>query len=42
MRLATIELTKGTDELRFELVGKIPKAQKRMMVGLDDLVMEKQ
>lgn len=37
----TAELTKGSNELRFELVGKHPKAKKRMMVGLDYLILEK-
>lgn len=37
----TIDLTAGTHDLRFELVGKNPKAKDRMMVGLDYLILEK-
>ncbi len=38
----TVALTKGGNELRFELVGKNPQAKQRMMVGLDYLILEQQ
>lgn len=37
----TVSLTQGDHELRFELVGSNPAAQKRLMVGLDYLILEK-
>ena len=37
-----VDLTAGTHDLRFELVGKSPKAKNRMMAGLDYLILEKQ
>jgi len=38
----TIKLAAGTHDLKFEIVGKNPKAKNRMMVGLDYLILEKQ
>lgn len=38
----TVELTAGTHELRFEIVGKNAKAKNRLMVGLDYLILDKQ